>query len=408
MLEVVIVGGGIHGTYLLGRILEETDLGRDEVAIIDPHDGLLEAFRRNGRACEMTELRSTFVHHVGTEPFGLEDFAEARGREDELLPTPGYPRRPSLSLFLDYADYVVDGNDLEAHHRRATVEAIREHDGGRPGRGEGVVLETTDGPIRARHCVLAIGHGGRYRRPDWAAGVEGVTHVWADFDPGRRAGGTVVVGGGITAGQLATSLSERERVTLLTRHPVAEATTEADPRWINWDHIEARLHRHPPGSRARQAVIEDARNDATIPSYVHERLRERADDGRLELRRGEVTSARSVDGDVRLLLEGGGCLRADRAVLATGFAPVFEHPFVEGVADALDLERGYGGMPVLEDETLAWRRTDGDRSRLFVTGALAAGTVGALAGNIAGARRSADRIVPALEGARPIRVPSPP
>ena len=397
MLETAIVGGGIHGTYLLGRILDETDLSREEVAIIDPHDRLLESFRRKARACEMTELRSTFVHHVGMEPFGLEDFAQARGREDELLPTPGYPRRPSLALFLDYADYVIDGNDLEAHHRQAAVEAVRPTGNGRHGRDEGLVLETTDGPIRTRHCVLAIGHGGRYRYPDWAKGVEGITHVWDDFDPDRRATETVVVGGGITAGQLATCLSEREGVTLLARHSLEEATTEADPRWINWDHIEARLHRHPPGSRARKEVLEEARNDATIPSYLHERLRERVEDGRLEVRHGDVTSARRVDGDVRLLLEDGGCLRADRVVLATGFAPVFEHPFVDRVAANLDLERGYRGMPVLDDETLAWQRTDGDRSRVSVTGALAAGTVGALAGNIAGARRSADRIVPALE-----------
>ncbi|MHC3439834.1 FAD/NAD(P)-binding protein [Natrialbaceae archaeon A-gly3] len=400
MLESAIVGGGIHGTYLLGRILDETDLGREEVAIIDPHDRLLESFRRKARACEMTELRSTFVHHVGTEPFGLEDFAQARGRDEELLPTPGYPRRPSLALFLDYADYVIDGNDLETCHRQAAVEAVRPAENGRHGRDEGLVLETTDGPIRTRHCVLAIGHGGRYRYPDWAKSVEGITHVWDDFDPDRRATETVVVGGGITAGQLATCLSEREEVTLLARHSLEEATTEADPRWINWDHIEARLHRHPPGSRARQKVLEEARNDATIPSYLHERLRERVEDGRLEVRHGDVTSARRVDGSVRLLLEGGGCLRADRAVLATGFAPVFEHPFVERVADDLDLERGYRGMPVLEDETLAWKRADGDRSSVFVTGALAAGTVGALAGNIAGARRSADRIVPALERQR--------
>ena len=396
MLECAIVGGGIHGTYLLGRLCKETNLDRADVAVVDPHDRLLESFRRKARACEMDELRSTFVHHVDTEPFGLENFAQARDREDELRPTPGYPRRPSLALFLDYADYVIDGNDLEARHRQAAVETIRD-DGTDP--DGGLVLETTDGPIRTRHCVLAIGHGGRYRWPDWARDVDGITHVWDGFDPDRRAGETVVVGGGITAGQLATCLSERESVTLLTRHPLEEATSEADPRWINWDHVERRLHRHPPGSRARFETVREARNDATIPSYLHDRIRTCIDDA-LEVRRGEVTSARSTEEGVRLLLEDGGCLSADRAVLATGFAPVFEHPFVERVATELDLERGYRGMPVLEDETLAWQRADGDRSRVFVTGALAAGTVGALAGNIAGVRRSADRIVPALERER--------
>ncbi|MFC4247968.1 FAD/NAD(P)-binding protein [Natribaculum luteum] len=386
-LECAIVGGGIHGTYLVQRLLEDVGLERADVAIVDPHDGLLESFRRKARACEMAELRSTFVHHVGTDPFGLEHFAETRDREDELLPTPGYPRRPSLSLFLDYADDVIDGHDLEALHRRATVETIRDD-------GE-LVLETTDGPIRTRHCVLAIGHGGRYRRPTWADDADAV-HVWDGFDPDERADGTVIVGGGITAGQLATCLSGREPVTLLTRHPLERAVTEADPRWINWDHVERHLHAHPPGSRARYEVVCEARNDATLPPYLHDRFESAVDAARLAVRRGEVESARTVDGHVRLLLEDGGCVTGDRVVLATGFAPVFEHPFVDRVTRSLDLERGYRGMPVLADETLAWRRVDGSRSRLFVTGALAAGTVGPLAGNVAGARRAADRITRAL------------
>ncbi|WIV66841.1 FAD/NAD(P)-binding protein [Natrialbaceae archaeon AArc-T1-2] len=393
-LECVIVGGGIHGTYLLQRLLEDAGLDREAVTIVDPHERLLDSFRRKARACEMTELRSTFVHHVGTEPFGLEDFAEARGRTDELLPTPGYPRRPSLSLFLDYADYVIDGNDLAALHRQASVETIRPT---ASDRDDGLVLETSDGPIRTRHAVLAIGHGGRYRRPDWAEGVDGVTHVWDEFDPDARVDETVVVGGGITACQLATCLAEREAVTVLSRHPVERAVTEADPRWINWNHIESHLHRHPSGSRARYETVGAARNDATVPPYLHDRLEAAVDRGDLAVRRGDIGSARTVDGTVRLLLADGGCLVADRVVLATGFAPVFEHPFVERVARNLDLERGYRGMAVLEDETLAWRRIDGGRSRLFVTGALAAGTVGPLAGNVAGARRSADRIAATLE-----------
>ncbi|GAB7018554.1 FAD/NAD(P)-binding protein [Halostagnicola bangensis] len=419
MLECVIVGGGIHGTYLVQRLLEETSLNRDRIAVVDPHERLLESFRRKAAACDMEELRSTFVHHVGTEPFGLESFAESQGRENELRPTPGYPRRPSLALFLDYADYVIDGNDLESLHRRASVERIRSV----PGEAEGsntLVLETDDGDLRTRNCVLAIGHGGRYRTPDWADGVPGVNHVWSDdFDPERRVGETVIVGGGITAGQLATCLAERgsgrtgtgsatprESVTMLARHPFERAVTEADPRWINWGHVETNLHCHPPGSRARYEAVQSVRNDSTMPPYLHDRLEDLVETDDLAVRQSAVDSARCVDSgssanagekQVRLLLEDGGCLSADRVVLATGFEPVYEHPFVKRLVAELDLERGYRGMPVLEDESLAWRRTDGTTSPLFVSGALAAGTVGALAGNIAGARRSADRITDAIE-----------
>jgi hypothetical protein len=397
MLECVIVGGGIHGTYLVQRLLEDTGLEREEIRIVDPNDRLLASFRRKARACEMDAMRSTFVHHVGTEPFGLESFAEARGREDELLPTPGYPRRPSLSLFLDYADSVIDGRILEELHRRAAVEAVRERE------REGLVLETTDGRIRTRTCVLAIGHGGRYRVPDWAAGIDGITHVWDGFDPDARVDETVVVGGGVTAGQVATCLAHRESVTLLSRRELEEATIEADPRWINWNHVERHLHRHPPGSRARIETVREARNDATMPPTVLDSLEAAVENDGLDVRTGSVRSARAVDDRVRLLLAEGGCLSADRVVLATGFAPVFDHPFVDRVADELDLERGYRGMPVLDDGTLAWRGTDGDRSSVFVTGALATGTVGPFAGNVAGARRAADRLVePLAARAKPL------
>ncbi len=392
MRTCVIVGGGIHGTSLLQRLLDETALDREDVLVVDPHDRLLASFRRKARACEMDELRSTFVNHVGTEPFGLETFAESRDRADELLPTPGYPRRPSLSLFLDHAEYVIDRRELAALHRQTAVEAIRESDGP----GGSLVLETTDGRIRTRNCVLAIGHGGRYRIPEWAEGIDAISHVWDGFDSDEPADETIVVGGGITAAQLATCLAERERVTLLARHELEEATIEADPRWINWNHIERQLHRYPAGSRERLDTIRDARNDGTIPPRLFDRVEAATNDGRLSIRHGDVESARVVDGQVRLLSPNAGCCSADRVALATGFEPVFEHPFVGRIAATLGLERGYRGLPVLDDETLAWQRRSGTGSPIFVTGALAASAVGPFAGNVAGARRSADRITHAI------------
>ena len=62
----VIIGGGIHGTYLSQRLLEDTTLERSEIAIIDPNDRLLASFRRKARGCGMDALRSTYVQHVST------------------------------------------------------------------------------------------------------------------------------------------------------------------------------------------------------------------------------------------------------------------------------------------------------------------------------------------------------
>ncbi len=392
-LECAIVGGGIHGTILAQRLLEETPLEQSALAIFDPHDRLLESFRRKGRACGMDTLRSTFVHHVGTEAFGLERFAEAASREDEFVETVDYPPRPSLELFLDHATSVIDRTDLESVHLQASVGRITERKTG------DLRLETTAGPVDARRCVLAIGHGDRYRWPEWARSLEHTAHVWDGFDPTAAVDRTIVVGSGITAVRLACSLSETQSVTLLTRRPLEWEVAEADPPWITWSHIEEQLHHLPPGSAARLEVVDAARHTATVPPYLYSELESQLESGRLAIEQGEIREATADDTSVELTLEHHARLDGDRIVLATGFEPPFDHPFVEGIVADLELEQGHAEMPVLEDETLAWRRIDGTASPLYVSGALALGTVGPYAPNIPGARRTGDRITRAISSA---------
>lgn len=388
--DCVVVGGGIHGTYLANALQEQSGVDSTNLAVLDPNDRLLASFREKTDACGMSALRSAYVQHLGLEAFGLETFAQRHNREDELISTVDYPDRPSLKLFLDHADHVIAENDLDSLHRQATVDGITEHE-------TGFRLETTDGSFETRTCVLAIGHGGRYRYPDWAAGVDGIDHVWAGFDPDADVEETIVVGGGTTAGQLACTLTETQSVTLLNRHALEWETAEAAPPWVTWRHIEAELHGHPPGSEARFEAATGARHEATMPPYLYRELEKRLDEGSLSLESGDVDVAQNTGERVKLRLDRGRRLTADRIVLATGFEPAFDHPFVEQVAGALGLDRGYRGMPVLDDDTLAWRTEAGEVTGLFVSGALALGSVGPYAPNLPGARRAAERIVPAIE-----------
>ena len=399
--ECVIVGGGVHGTHLAQRLLEDTSLAHEDITIIDQHDHLLAAFRRHARACGMESLRSTYVQHVGTEPFGLESDAESHGREDELVATVNYPDRPSLDLFLDHADRVIDAKGIETLLRQATVEQIHERADG------GVRLTTGTGSIDAATSVLAVGHGGRYRLPEWARGVDEVRHVWDGFDPETTVDHTVIVGGGITAAQLACTISETQSATVVSRHPLEWELSEADPPWLNWNHIERELHCHPPASKARLDAVREARYSATIPPHLYESIEDRQASGRLRVRQADVETATATPDGVRLALDDGDTLAADRVVCATGFEPVFEHPFVDRLAAELDLARGYRGLPMLDDETLSWETNDGRSSSLYVTGALALGVVGPYAPNIPGAKRSADRITRAVEsaGGTPSRSP---
>ena len=413
--DCLVIGGGIHGTYI-ARELTQRDSGT-RIGIVDPNPRLLDSFRTKAQACGMTALRSSFVNHLGGEPFQLEHFAGGEDREDELVPTVDYPERPTLSLFLDHAEHVIKRSGLSEKHIQATVKCIQ------PRQDGGFTVETTDDDLQAATCVLAIGHGGRYTYPEWTTTLPAdapVSHVWEDEKngilPETDAGSdddatdehatddhTIVVGGGITGVQLACALATDHLVTLLTRHPLTWETAEADPPWLNWSHIESELHCHPPGSAERLSVVDDARYDASVPPALYEPLREHIDEGRLEIEQGTVESATTTDDDagakepsLTLTLERGRTLHAERAVLATGFENIFEHPFVDQLETGLGLARGADGMPLLGDETLAWEYADGSESRLFVTGALARGTVGPYAPNIPGARRASERICEAI------------
>ena len=390
----VIVGGGIHGTYLSQRLLEDTALEREAIAILDPNDQLLASFRRKARGCGMDALRSTYVQHVGTEPFGLESFAEARDRDDELQPTVDYPDRPSLDLFLDYADHVIESKGLDALHRQTALKTIHERDEG------GLRLVTSAGEIDTQSCILAIGQGGQYRLPKWAERIDGVDHVWDGFDLNAAVTSDstdelAVVGGGITAAQLACTLSEHRPVTMITRHPLEWEVSEAEPPWLNWHHIERNLHCHPPASKARLETVREARYSSTIPPHLYDTLDSRLDSGRLRILQGEIETATS-DG-VRIALEDGFGIETDQVVCATGFEPIFDHPLVGRLVEELNLAQGYHGLPMVDDATLSWQTTDGRTLPLYVSGALALGVVGPYAPNIPGARRTADRITAALE-----------
>jgi uncharacterized NAD(P)/FAD-binding protein YdhS len=408
--EYVIVGGGIHGTCLANYLLTEGEHTHQDLCLVDPREQLLASFATKARQCGMRTLRSTFVHHIATEPFSLESFAEGAGRADELVSTENYPDRPTLDLFLDHARYVVDRRSIDECHLQSKVTGVT-----RTGVGDRLEVQTDAGSLEARSVVLAIGLGGSRTRPTWAASLPDdapVVHVWDDeFDPttaAKFAGPTDVVGGGITAAQLACSLAEHTAVTLLSRHDLAIELTEADPYWINWRHVERELHTLPPGSEARLDRIRASRNDATIPPYVERRLEEACNCGDLEIRRGEITSACPTDDGLLVRFDDGTTAANAQVVLATGLEPAPSHPLVATVAESLSLRRGANGFPVLNDETLAWQQTDGTDSAVYVSGALAETSVGPFARNVVGSRRVAERLLAAQDRVKPETGRSPP
>ncbi|MEZ3117526.1 FAD/NAD(P)-binding protein [Halobaculum sp. MBLA0147] len=426
--EWVIVGGGVHGVCVAAH-LRAAGYGTDEMRIVDPHEEFLATFEQRAHRSGTQTLRSPVGHHLDVPSDSLERFASERNRTRELIGTTDYPNRPSLSLFLDHAHWTVDRWDLEETHVMTTATGISSAEGADadagcggaarpPTPGEGPLhVETPVGDVRGRRVVLAVGLDGGLRVPEWAASLPdgaAVSHVWdEDLDTDALLAADerpVVVGGGVTAGQFACRLGEQRDATLLCRSSLDVSQAEAPTAWTRPSHVEGTLHRLPPGAPERYELIEAARNDGTVPPYLTVRLRQARRDGGLAARQREVVAATVDDAGaesgsacpetacagtgrpLRLRTASGETVADARVVLATGVESVAEHSLVGAVADELSLARGEHDYPILDDDTLAWRRRDGSRSRVHVSGALAVTSVGPLSPNVVGARMAAERL----------------
>ncbi|MXV62012.1 SidA/IucD/PvdA family monooxygenase [Natronorubrum sp. JWXQ-INN-674] len=394
---VTIVGGGVHGVHLAVRLLESGLIDLGELRIVDPA-GLLESFRRTCRQCGMTEFRSPLVHHVATDPFSLRDFARERGREDELRSTTVGAARPTVSLFFDHAKWVCDRYSLESAHVDARATEIKEC-------RHTVEIETTQDRLSTRWCLLAVGHGRSFTYPTWAielVSTEPVTHVWEPgFDPDAigETSSVGIVGGAITAAQLATTLGQLpgRDVMLFARSPFRVETLEASTDWMHFGGAIETLHAHPPASRAREELVAEARYDGTMPPYVFRRLQRALENGHVDLERSEITVATEAGGTVVVTCRDGSAFCLDKLVCATGFGSPYGGALFRQLHQHSTLQTGYRGAPVLDDDTLRWLRRDGTLSRIAVSGVAAQQVLGPFARNVIGARRAGTLIVRSLE-----------
>jgi cation diffusion facilitator CzcD-associated flavoprotein CzcO len=390
---VTIVGGGVHGVHLAVRLLKADLIDPCELCIVDP-SGLLESFRRTCSQCGMVEFRSPFVHNVASDSFSLRDFARERGREDELRPTTVGAERPTVSLFFDHADWICDRYDLESIRVDARVTDVTDA-------GRNVEIETTRGRISTRWCLLAVGHGRSFTYPEWATELissKSVTHVWDptfEHDAIGETASVGIVGGGITAAQLATTVAQlpgRDAV-LFARSPFRVETLEANTDWMHFSGITEKLHAHPPASRAREELVAEARYDGTIPRYVFRRLQRALEQDRIELERSEIAVATEAGGTVVTTCRDGSAYCFDELICATGFGSPYDGELFRHLRQHSTLQTGYRGAPLLDDDTLRWVHQNGAPSRVAVSGVAAQQVLGPFARNVIGAKRAGTLIV---------------
>lgn len=385
MLDWLIIGGGVIGTTLSNHLLS-AGVPAAQLRVLDPHPTPLARWTRLTQNTGMRYLRSPQVHHIDLAPLSLFEFGKTPPASElggYILPY----TRPAYALFQAHVAHVVAANKLDAVREQGSAQFIMSTKGG-------YTIETDRGALKARRVVLSIGRTA-LAVPAWARTLQSqgapIQHIFEwDFSLAELPNWeqVVVVGGGITGGQVALSLTQRQpaSVTLLTRHPLRQADFDSSPCWLA--PTCGGIFRNTFDPNARRQLIREARNKGTLSADVARDVKAARKAGALHVCEAEVRAATWEQGRVTLTLSTGGVLRADRVLLASGFD--VSRPggaWVDELIDWFGLPVANCGYPIV-DAALQWRKG------LHVAGALAELELGPPSANIVGGRLAAQRLVP--------------
>ena len=384
-LEWLIIGGGIHGVHIAARLLGDAGVSSDCLRIVDPGERLLDRWRNCTTTTGMNHLRSPSVHHLDLEHQSLQRFAGKRkSRKPGLFALPF--ERPSLSLFNAHCEEVERTFGLaDLHIKDRAMNCSVDCDG--------VTVEITNGrELQAHNIVLALGASEQTEWPEWAPRNDPrVQHVFEpgfDHWPSSRET-VVVVGGGISAGQIALRLqTEGHDVHLVSRHPLRQHQFDSDTGWLGTKYTTNFIKEHDP--EQRRAVITEARHKGSVPPEVRRSLRRAIARDRLQWHEGEVNGIDISEECVSVRIAPDTVVTADRVLLATGFKSQRPGgPMLDELIESASLPCAGCGYPIV-DPNLRWHPC------VYVSGPLAELELGPVSRNIAGARRPGDRIVDAV------------
>lgn len=387
MLDWLIIGGGIHGTYLSYVLTHVAGVPASQLRVLDPHATPLALWEQFTTNVGMEFLRSPVVHSLDPDPQALVKFAHTAAGLPHARFIEPY-RRPALDLFRAHTQHLIE-------HRRLRELRVQGRASGLQRYANGFRVETTNGDLTARRVLLALGVTEQPYWPAWAQALRAtgapITHIFdttcrrSELPSGQH---TVVIGGGISAVQTALALAHAApgQVTLVMRHPLRVHQFDSDPGWLGPKYL--RNYQRESDYGQRRAYIQAARHRGSVPPDVEQALCAAMADGVLCLRMTEVRSAalNAVGGITLCGTDGSEPIEAHLVVLATGFAATRPGgAWLDAAIADLGLPCAACGYPLV-DAALSWY------PGLYVSGALAELELGPAARNIAGARMAAERI----------------
>ena len=395
-VPITIIGGGIHGVSIAIRLLRDMPAAAECLAIVDRHPQPLTQWRSKTERQGMTFLRSPAVHHITPDALGIVEYAERHNRTNELAPPYS---QPSTQLFWDFCESARAESGLQIPPTRNSVyyqfdvAKLRWDKGA--GRFPFRLISTNSEGFRSSCVILAIGADDcAYVPPEFVQWQhqypDQILHA-SQFtvdceDTGNR---IVIVGGGLTAGTLAKSISERgHNVILIARKDLKTEQFDFPPVWLGPKALAEfasetdfqRRYETIQQNRGEGSITPDIMdallNTPTIDIYSETRIHNiAAEEEDISIRRLRVETTRGVITDV------------SRVILATGYR--------------FNLRR-YGFLTELLTQhqiplVCGLPRLDADLQlhpieNLFGSGSIAQLQIGPASGNIAGANLAYERL----------------
>ncbi|MFC7371933.1 FAD/NAD(P)-binding protein [Fictibacillus iocasae] len=388
MKKLIIVGGGIQGCTLAINLLKSGRLNTEDLLIIDQHDRPLSNWKRCTETISMPYLRSPSVHHLDLNPFSLEAFSKKQGYH-KVSHFYGYYDRPSLEMFNDHCDAIIEDLRIQDCYFQGSVASIDRE-------GSCWTVMTEDGlAFHSDKVVLAMGLSGQPCWSEWALEAKksgaSIHHVFDKTMPfiENLSPSIAVIGGGISGAHLTLKLKEHYpgKVSFIFKKPLEVHTFDSDPGWQGPMYMRA-FQENKDYSWRRKTIVE-ARHKGSITKELYYQLKKANEEGSIQLLQDEVERF-DVSGQ-QLVFKSGEQRQASTVVLTTGFhaAP----PGISWLQKTIEKEKLHCsscGYPIVTPETLEWGEN------LFVMGPLAELEIGPVSRNIAGARRATERIVSAI------------
>ncbi|WP_028400001.1 FAD/NAD(P)-binding protein [Ectobacillus panaciterrae] len=390
MYEWIIVGGGIQGATVAAFLLKCNKASADTLRIIDPHDQPLANWKRVTDYIEMPYLRSPSVHHIDVHHMSLQKYVNQRNDIPWNHAFYGRYKRPSLSVFNEHCEQVIEETQIYKTWVQGRVTNIRRE-------SNAWLVSTPEQSLKAKRVVLAFGVTEQPLYPDWAKSMKEQVpdSLFYIFDLSFTAQSNLrlpvtIVGAGITAAHLAVKLTAQfpGQVTMIKRHPFRVHDFDSAPGWLGPKYMHSFLKIQD--YKERRSLIKNARHKGSMPSELHSKLLHLERRGALHIINDEIEGASRENEKICLHLKESGAHAASTVILATGFQPALPgkellQPLIEQ-EQLLCAECGY---PIVSP-SLEWTKD------LYVAGGLAELEIGPSARNISGARSAAERIVNSL------------